>query len=184
MVMQKGIAVRRSERGASLIEVLVAMLLTTVGLLGFVALQSRAMNATEDAYLRAQATTLAQDMMERMRTNSVSQVSQSNAFTSLGKVEYVKASNWTGALPTTNCLGADKDCTAVQMALYDIAQVRAAVQSSLPNGSIVASTCATATTQLCVYVAWRDDAADTCAAAGGVLSGGLAMQQCVVIQGT
>lgn len=167
-----------------MIEVLVAMLITTVGLLGFAALQSRALNATEDSYLRAQATTLAQDMMERMRTNSVTPDRQSNAALSLGAVEYVKASNWTGKVASVDCLGAGKVCTEVQMALYDITQVRAAVQSALPNGSIFVDNCADDADQLCVFVAWGDDTASACAAAGGILSGGLAMQQCVVIQGT
>lgn len=173
----------RSQRGASLVEVLVAMLVTTVGLLGFALLQSRAMNSTEDAYLRSQATTLAQDMMERMRTNGVSQVQQSDVANSPGVAEFVKSSNWTGTAPSADCLGASKKCSLAQMALYDIAQVRTAVESSLPSGSIFVKACAADANQLCVYVAWSEETASTCAAANG-LSGGLSMPQCVVIQGT
>lgn len=63
--------VKRRGRGFSLIEVLIALLVTSVGLLGLAALQVSAMKYNHNAYLRSQATFLAKDMTERMRANRV-----------------------------------------------------------------------------------------------------------------
>jgi type IV pilus assembly protein PilV len=56
-------------RGFSLIEVLVAMIILAVGLLGLASLQARGLKFNHDAYVRSQATTLAYDIMDRMRAN-------------------------------------------------------------------------------------------------------------------
>lgn len=60
---------RRSQRGATLIEVLVALVILTLGLLGTAALQSSAQNAELESYQRSQALLLAQDMINRINSN-------------------------------------------------------------------------------------------------------------------
>ena len=55
------------ENGSTLIEVLVALLIMAVGLLGMASLQILSLRSTYDAYLRTQASILAVDMVERMR---------------------------------------------------------------------------------------------------------------------
>ena len=57
------------QRGATLIEVLVAILVLSIGLVGLAKLQITAMQGNYSAYLRSQATLLAYDMADRMRTN-------------------------------------------------------------------------------------------------------------------
>ncbi|MFG6667647.1 type IV pilus modification protein PilV [Halomonas sp. HNIBRBA4712] len=57
------------QRGISLIESLVAMLIMSVGLLGVVALQTNSLSQQRSAYLETQATNMAQDMMDRIRAN-------------------------------------------------------------------------------------------------------------------
>lgn len=59
----------RRQRGASLIEVLVAIFIAALGLLGLAGLQARAMNSEFESYQRSQALVLATDMAERMRMN-------------------------------------------------------------------------------------------------------------------
>lgn len=161
-----------------MLEILVALLITTVGLLGFASLQSRALLSTEDTYQRTQATSFAQDIIERMRMNGMTPAEQSNAAGTVASAAYTTASNWTGALPTAACLGMSQNCSKDVMAQYDIAQIRTAVQapSNLPNGSALVATCAN--NRVCAYVAWGDKTAAECAAAGGV-----GIQTCVVIQG-
>ncbi|OMG66869.1 type IV pilus modification protein PilV [Stutzerimonas balearica] len=58
-----------SEAGATLIEVLVAVLVLSVGLLGLAGLQMKAMQSNHSAYYRSQATVLAYDIIDRMRAN-------------------------------------------------------------------------------------------------------------------
>lgn len=56
-------------RGFTLIEVLVAMLVLAIGLLGLAGLQSRMLNSQFETYQRAQALMLAEDMANRIRSN-------------------------------------------------------------------------------------------------------------------
>jgi len=55
--------------GFSLIEVLVAILVSAIGLLGVAALQTSALKNNQSALQRSQATTLAYSMMDAMRAN-------------------------------------------------------------------------------------------------------------------
>lgn len=55
--------------GSSLVEVMVALLLLSVGVLGFIALQYRALEAFTEGEYRIQAITIARDLAEKIRTN-------------------------------------------------------------------------------------------------------------------
>lgn len=55
--------------GATLIEVLVAMVILAIGLLGLAGLQTVSVQSNHGAYYRSQATILANDMADRMRAN-------------------------------------------------------------------------------------------------------------------
>ena len=59
----------RREAGFSIIEVLVALLVLAIGLLGLAALQAQGLRFNHDAYVRSQATNLAYDIVDRMRVN-------------------------------------------------------------------------------------------------------------------
>jgi len=56
--------------GFTIMEVLVAMLILTIGLMGVAGLQIRAQQFNYTAYFRSQATFLANDLMERIRINT------------------------------------------------------------------------------------------------------------------
>lgn len=57
------------QRGFSMIEVLVTVLILAIGLLGLAGLQSTGLRQNHSAYLRSQATILAYDIVDRMRAN-------------------------------------------------------------------------------------------------------------------
>ena len=59
----------RHDKGFSLIEVLIALLVLAIGLLGLAALQAQGLRFNHDAYVRTQATNLAYDIVERMRAS-------------------------------------------------------------------------------------------------------------------
>ncbi len=59
----------RKETGATLIEVLVAMVVLAIGLLGLAGLQATSIQSNHSAYYRSQATLLASDLADRMRAN-------------------------------------------------------------------------------------------------------------------
>ena len=57
------------QRGFSLIEVLISLVILAVGVLGLAALQTTGIQYTHDAYIRSQATVIVYDLVERMRNN-------------------------------------------------------------------------------------------------------------------
>ena len=59
----------KNSKGFSLIEVLVALLLTTIGVLGMVALQGRSIQYTQDSVQRNTAIVLAGDLIEIVRAH-------------------------------------------------------------------------------------------------------------------
>jgi type IV pilus assembly protein PilV len=59
----------RKQQGASMLEVLIAVLILAIGLLGVASLQLWGLRYNQSAYLRSQATIIAYDMADRMRAN-------------------------------------------------------------------------------------------------------------------
>ena len=60
---------RRHSGGFTLLEVLVSLLILSVGLLGIAGLQLTGLRSNQSAYVRSQATILAYDILDRMRAN-------------------------------------------------------------------------------------------------------------------
>jgi type IV pilus assembly protein PilV len=58
-----------SQRGTTLVETLVALLVLSIGLLGVAALQVNALQTNQGAHIRSQASVLAYDLADRMRAN-------------------------------------------------------------------------------------------------------------------
>lgn len=61
----------RSQRGVSLIEVMVSVLIVTLGLLGAAALQATALRNNQGSYERTQTSILTQGIFDAMRANLV-----------------------------------------------------------------------------------------------------------------
>ena len=59
----------KQQTGATLIEVLIAVVVLSIGLLGLAGLQVTSVQSNYSAYQRSQATVLANDIAERMRAN-------------------------------------------------------------------------------------------------------------------
>ena len=59
--------INRSNRGFTLIEVMVTLILLTIGMLGLVAMQGRGIQYTADSVQRNNASMLANELMEQMR---------------------------------------------------------------------------------------------------------------------
>lgn len=99
----------RTAAGFTLIEVLVTIFVTAVGLLTVAGLQAASKKVTYEATQRTTATALAQDMVERMRANA------------LAKDSYV-TSDATAAVAGSNCAAADAACSSSALAGYDLYQ--------------------------------------------------------------
>lgn len=141
--------IRATQRGASLVEVLVAAFIIGFALLGISALQMKAMHYSTNAEFRAKASDIASALADRMRVN----LPAGNLATTPGN-EYIANGlatcpvNWTGVVcamepGATNTSGVTQ-CTDVQMAAYDMFQLTCAdnmgAASVLPAGGL-AVTC-------------------------------------------
>ena len=115
-----GLKPKPIQRGFTLVEVLVAFLILSVGLIGLAGLQLTGVKNTREAYHRTQATVLAADIIDRMRANQ-------------GGVSAGDYDAKTSGTVTANCLKTT-GCTSAQMAAHDVAEWRAAVATSLPGG--------------------------------------------------
>lgn len=113
-------------RGFTLIEVLIAFIILSFGLLGAVALQAKAKQASFDAMQRAAAVALGNDILQRIRAN--------DTIASIGLYgkENIDSS---GALATTKaCFGSS--CNSLAIAYMDIVQWKRAIQARENTGSL------------------------------------------------
>ena len=140
----------RRQRGISLIESLVAVVVMALGILGIVGVQMRTLTDTSTAVRRAQAIRLIEDLGERMKTNP-------NALANLNT--YV--SNF-AAIPTVGSCATG--CNPTQLATYDLAVWKRTVQENLPMGkaSIFVPPAESGLPagqgrQLGVMIAWREN---------------------------
>jgi type IV pilus assembly protein PilV len=68
--MNHAISRRCRQKGLSLIEVLIAMLILAIGLLGIAAMQATTLRNSQSAFDRTQAVVLSYAMLDRMRANA------------------------------------------------------------------------------------------------------------------
>ncbi len=112
----------RSAKGITLIEVLVSLLILSLGLLGVAGLQTTSLRSNQTAYFRSQATAAASDIIDRMRANLQG--------VSNGKYDAVDSAN----LPSDpNCI--DSGCSADQLADHDIIDWATNTLGTLPTGA-------------------------------------------------
>lgn len=111
---------RNAQSGFTLIEVLVSALILAIGLVGVAGLQAMSLKNNQSAYMRSQATALAYDLADRMRTN----VAAANA----GAYAPGKSAVQSGCTTATGC-------TAQQLAQNDMAEWQAALDGNLPMGT-------------------------------------------------
>jgi len=104
--------------GFTLIEVLIAMLVLAVGLLGLAGLQATSLKNNQSAYNRSQATQLAYDLADRMRANVA------------GKTTYT-----TGTATATSACLTTTGCTKEAMAENDLKEWDDAISATLPSGA-------------------------------------------------
>ena len=63
----------KNQKGVGLVEVLVALLLLAVGVLGYTILQLRAVDASSEALMRSQGIMVLRGLSENMRANPAAQ---------------------------------------------------------------------------------------------------------------
>ena len=140
----------KRQRGITLIESMVALVIAALGILGILGVQMRTLSDTSTTVRRAQAIRLIDDLGERMRTNP-------NAMVNLGS--YV--SNFATNPAVGSCASG---CDHAALAAYDLAVWKQAVRNSLPLGQAEifippaeAGVAAAQRRQLGIMIAWREN---------------------------
>ena len=110
--------ISRLQRGFSLIEVLIALIVMSVGMLGIAGLYVQSLQAGRTSMFRHQAVALAGDVADRIRANPTAGISYTNA---------------TGA--DNDCVAVGVNCDAAGMALHDVFLWKQQAGNSLPGSA-------------------------------------------------
>ncbi len=108
-----------AQRGFSLIEVLIALIIMSVGMLGIAGLYVQSMQAGRTSMLRHNAVTLAGDVADRIRSNPRA----GNAYTDADGADNA-------------CVNGNADCNEAEMAGQDIFLWKAQAETTMPNGLV------------------------------------------------
>jgi len=120
---------RVAQRGFTLLEVLIALVVLSIGLLGLAALQARAMRFNHDSFVRSDATALANDIMDRIRASAYN-------LTGAQAEDTIEA--YTGAAGACN----DTDPAPAISAAADLGCWLAMIRRDLPGGAAASGTIA------------------------------------------
>ena len=113
--------VRNKQSGSSLLEVMVALFVLAVGLIGVLVMQAKSGKYNQSTYYYAQAAFLANDIADAMRTNR-SVASSYNIMLN-------------DPMPTAkSCASTSVSCTAAELKDWNIRNWRTNVENSLPSG--------------------------------------------------
>jgi len=141
LVMQKQ-TTKKYSKGLSLIEILVTVVVLSIGLLGIAGMQAQGVKYSNDSYARSQATMMANELIERMHANPDG-VANADYVTAIGNAA-LDCSAITNE-PAPNCTGANS-CDVTQLAALDVFRIRCGqplagafvggVEHQLPLGGI------------------------------------------------
>jgi type IV pilus assembly protein PilV len=110
------------QRGVSLVEALVALVVMSVGMLGIASLYVTSLQSNRTALMRTQAVTVVNDMADRIRANS------------RGRANYKTADYVPGTPGTTN--DCKDTCSPSELAKSDLAAWIASYQPLFPQGTV------------------------------------------------
>ncbi|TCK19144.1 type IV pilus assembly protein PilV [Thiogranum longum] len=115
---------RQGQRGFTMIEVLVTVIILSIGLLGLAGLQATSLRNNQSAFIRSQATILAYDIADRMRANAAGAAN--------GDYQFDTGSGAPGSV--ANC-STSTGCTSAEMAQNDLNEWFDSVTNLLPDGT-------------------------------------------------
>lgn len=127
----------QKQSGFSLIEVLVAIIILSIGMLGAVGMQAAAMQSNKEARNQATATTFARELAEKMRGNksiAIQTTAKNNPYL-LDTLNTPLDPTFTIATANTNCFL--NECSAASaVAAWDVADWQGRIQTALPTPRI------------------------------------------------
>ncbi len=135
----------RNNNGFTLLEVMIALMIFSIGLLGLAGLQASGMSSNKTADLRSTAIILAHDMSERIRANGRGSSTDYDSITA----------SFTPSTPGTNCV-TSTGCTSQSLvSTWDIFEWKNNISNTLPGGKGSISR-ANATSPFIITVMWDE----------------------------
>ena len=128
-MLLKNQAAQNLQRGATLIEALVSILVLSLGLLGMAGLQLNALSFQKSSWAQHRVSELTIDIVERMQTNPIA--SQQGLYGYTQTYAISSAAN----LTSVGCRTATLPCTPQQVAGDDLSSLLKKAQQSLPGGA-------------------------------------------------
>lgn len=132
------------QRGASMIEVMVALFLLAIGLLGMLSLQNASQRSNQSAMYSSVAVLLARDMANRITANDDPSIATDN-----GRYDDIDSKDETGSAPTCS-----SNCGNTQVLNVDVGVWSQDVKTQLPAGRGTVNVDATGVHQ--IIVMWDD----------------------------
>jgi type IV pilus assembly protein PilV len=120
-----------AQQGVTLVEVLVSVLILSLGMLGLASLQALTLKSQQGSWARAAATVITQDFAERVRSNPAA----TNPAITIQPYLY-NTTNWAGqqtSKPTLTSLCTTKVCSTAEIATEDINNLRVSALGQLPG---------------------------------------------------
>jgi type IV pilus assembly protein PilV len=120
------------ESGFTMIEIMVAVFILGIGVIGIAGMQLHALRTTQQSTFQTIAIELASGMADRMRANEhrMKLVDSVNPFLNLD----FQSTTETVAEPVVSCYASD--CDAMELAQFDIYEWKSRVKAELPGGRI------------------------------------------------
>lgn len=147
---------RRTQRGFSLLEILITMLIVAVGSLGLAGVITTGLRATHGAAERTVATQLASGFIDMMETNAWGKLhttgNPANPYGQVYMTPFQGVFSYPACYPGSACGLAD-------LRLVHLVQFRDAVRAALPRGDIQVSATGVSPASIAVTVAWFDQSA-------------------------
>jgi type IV pilus assembly protein PilV len=150
---------RTGQSGASLLEVLIAIVIMSFGLLALGGLTASSVQYGKMAQFQTVGVQLAADLVDRMRSNSDGFIA--NAYNKTAVYSSATAAITVPACATTT------QCTSAEMASIDLAEWRNSLRLSLPGGDAYVVRDAVTPLAVDIWVMWMDPGLASGLANGG-----------------
>ncbi|HED34774.1 MAG TPA: type IV pilus modification protein PilV [Gammaproteobacteria bacterium] len=123
--------------GLTLVEVMVALVILSIGLLGLAGLQITGLRGMSGSNSRVQATFIANDMAERLHSNV--EETHNNSYPQAGIT--IDSSNC-GPVPNPDCGQPGTSCTTQEIEIYDNYEICQSMANYLPANALMNIACA------------------------------------------
>lgn len=124
------------QTGFTLVEVLVSIFVLALGVIGTAGMQLTALRTTQQSAFQTSAIGLATEMADKMRVNA-NQMKLADAQNPFLAVNYQSASDPDPTPPGKLCYTSGVDCSAAELAGFDIYEWEKHVKASLPGGRVL-----------------------------------------------